>query len=258
MGAAGERNSAHLTCLLFQVDAHFRADRVVHFDGVQSHFSISPKMTPELRKATSESKLRAFGIPVNEHLPLIETEEDTRIRSQEEVFRRLVALWAVVGKAYLGSESPFASYITEHTMQTYLSNQERAFLFTEEPPERDCIYFSWQLEAFFFIAWAAGLLEANDIPTTESSVGPILDLFPQENEAADCLRNAIHVRSKSEILDRADLLYRLHWAVRNAQLTGSVPPAGIKGGVVQEWHRAVNWMICYENEDDWDQVGTDT
>ncbi|MFN9676334.1 MAG: DUF4272 domain-containing protein, partial [Betaproteobacteria bacterium] len=46
---------------------------------------------------------------------------------------------------------------------------------------------------------------------------------------------------------------------KNSQaLSGSAPPNGINGGVVQEWHRAVNWMICYGAEDDWDQVGTDT
>lgn len=56
----------------------------------------------------------------------------------------------------------------------------------------------------------------------------------------------------------ADLLYRLHWAVRDARLTGSSQPAGIEGGVIQEWHLAVNWMTRYDNEDNWDRVGTDT
>lgn len=215
-------------------------------------------MSPESRKAYSESKLRALGIPINEHLPLIETEEEITIRSPDEVFHRLLSLWAVVGKAFIGSESSFANYISGQSLQPWLSDQERAFLFAETPSERDCIYFSWQLEAFFFIAWSAGLLEASEMPTEESSVQSILDLFPEETEAPERLRNAIRVRAKSEILNRADLLYRLHWAVRNAKLIGSAPPNGINGGVVQEWHRAVNWMICYEAEEDWDQVGTDT
>ncbi|WP_255990930.1 DUF4272 domain-containing protein [Chitinolyticbacter albus] len=215
-------------------------------------------MSPESRKASSESKLRALGIPINEHLPLIETEEETKVRSRDEVFHRLLALWAVVGKAFLGSGSHFAGYIAEQGMQDWLSGQERDFLFSKEASERDQIHFSWQLEAFFFIAWAAGLVEASEIPTEESSVQSILGLFPQENEAPDILRGSICIRSKSDILDRADLMYRLHWAVRNAHLTGSATPKGINGGVVQEWHRAVNWMTCYGEENDWDQVGTDT
>lgn len=72
------------------------------------------------------------------------------------------------------------------------------------------------------------------------------------------LDKAIAIRSKSEILDWSDLLYRLHWAIRDAQINDTAPPPAIKGGVVQEWHRAVNWMTKYDQEDDWDAVGTDT
>jgi hypothetical protein len=215
-------------------------------------------MSPQSRKISSESKLRALRVPINEHLPLIESEEETTLRSVEDVHRRLVALWAVVGKALLGTESRFARYIVEHQMEPWLSNVERQFILDSQPAKRDGIHFSWQLEALFFVAWCAGLVEADEVPTHESSVQSILDLFPQNDEPPDRLQAAIAIRPKSDILDRADLLYRLHWAVRNAQLTGSSGPSEVNGGVVQEWHRAVNWMVCYNEEDDWDQVGTDT
>jgi hypothetical protein len=143
-------------------------------------------------------------------------------------------------------------------MQSWLSNVEHKFLLNDRPSKRDGIHFSWQLETLFFLAWCAGLLACSEIPSEESSVRPILNLFPAGAEKPDRLRAAIHLREKSEILDRADLLYRLHWAVRNAEITESDAPKGIDGGVVQEWHRAVNWMIRYDAEDDWDQVGTDT
>ena len=215
-------------------------------------------MSPHDRKAISESKLRAIGVPVNDHLPLIEAGHEVELRSPEEVMRRLVAIWAVVDKAFLGSESETKSYIVAHELQSWLSNVERTFLLNDQPSKHDGIHFSWQLEALFFLAWCAGLLACNEIPNGESSVKSILNLFPVGAEQPDRLRQAIRLREKSEVLDRADLLYRLHWAVRNAKLTSSEAPKGIDGGVVQEWHRAVNWMIRYEAEDDWDQVGTDT
>lgn len=215
-------------------------------------------MSPEDRKATSESKLRALGVPINEHLPMIESEDEVELRLPDEVLRRLVALWSVVDKAFLRSESQSTTYIVTHRMQSWLSNVERPFLLDEKPTERDCIHFSWQLEALYFVAWCGGLLECSEVPNDESSVKSILDLFPVGAEQPDRLRAAIRLRDKAEVLDRADLLYRLHWAVRNAKLTGSSAPNGINGGVVQEWHRAVNWMIRYDSEDDWDQVGTDT
>jgi hypothetical protein len=215
-------------------------------------------MSPQRRKTHSESKLRALGVLVNEHLPVIESEDEVELRSLDEVLRRLVALWAVVDKAYLGSESQSTNYIVTHEMQSWLSNVELSFLLDQQPDERDCIHFSWQLEALFFVAWCAGLLESSEVPSEQSSVKPIIDLFPVGLELPDRLRSAIRIREKSEVLDRADLLYRLHWAVRDAELAGSAELDGIDGGVVQEWHRAVNWMIKYDLEDDWDQVGTDT
>jgi hypothetical protein len=66
------------------------------------------------------------------------------------------------------------------------------------------------------------------------------------------------MRPKSEILDAADLIYRLHWAARNPELTGqSACRAKLHAGVVQEWRHAINWVTNYENLD-WDEVKTDT
>ena len=215
-------------------------------------------MSPQDRKTTSELHLSALGIPINEHLPTIEEDDDVELHSPDDVLRRLVALWAVVDKAFLGPNSESTNYIVTHKLQTWLSTVELAFLLNKQPTERDGIHFSWQLETLYFVAWCAGLLECPAVPNEESSVKSILDLFPTGTEQPDRLRTAIRLRTKSEILDRADLLYRLHWAVRDAKLAGSGTLQGINGGVIQEWHRAVNWMIRYDGENDWDQVGTDT
>lgn len=215
-------------------------------------------MSPHDRKTSTEAKLKARNIAVNEHLPLIESEDEIKLRSPEELLRRLIALWAVVDKVFLREQSETPAYIVTNGMQAWLSGVELKFLQAEQPSERDAIHFSWQLEALYFVAWCAGLLESGELPTEESSVKPMLHLFPSGAEVPERLRGAIKPRGKAEVLDRADLLYRLHWAVRDAKLTGVPAPEGIDGGVVQEWHRAVNWMIGYGEEDDWDQVGTDT
>ena len=215
-------------------------------------------MSPQDRKTNSELRLRALSIPINEYLPTIEEEDEVELRSPEDVLRRLVALWSVVDKSFLGPKSESTNYIVTHELQAWLSNIELVFLLNKKPTERDGIHFSWQLEALYFIAWCAGLLECPEVPNNESSVKSILGLFPAGSEQPDRLRSAIRLRNSSEILDRADLLYRLHWAVRDNKLAGSDALEGIDGGVIQEWHRAVNWIIRYDGEDNWDQVGTDT
>ena len=58
-------------------------------------------------------------------------------------------------------------------------------------------------------------------------------------------------------MDQADLIYRMHWALRQAQIEGEAPPAGMVWDVVFERHYALNWLIGYMDQP-WDEVSTDT
>jgi len=215
-------------------------------------------MTPQQRKQASEDQLSALGIPINLHLPLVESEDEVRLRTRTELLRRLVALWAVAGTAVLKGNDFFRRYMTDNDLLEWLSPREKDFLLASEPSERQLIQSSWRLECLYFLGWCAGLVERIEIPTTQSSVEPFLHLFPQQGSDLSSLEAAIAIRPLPEILDWSDLLYRLHWSVRDAHLRGAPMPFGVEGGVVQEWHQAVNWMTRYDDEDDWDMVGTDT
>jgi len=215
-------------------------------------------MTPEARRARTEELLREHGIPVNPHLPMIEDGADASLRSEEEVWGRLMALWGVVGAAMLRRNAFFKEYFSPLARRTLLTADEATFLFEDTPKEEDLIRFSWRLEAMMFLAWCAGLVDDPGLPSDQSSAEAILPLYPHDGGDALMLRDAIRLRDKETILDKADLLYRLHWAVRDAHLNGREPPPGLNPGVVLEWHHAVNWMIRYNDEDDWDAVGTDT
>lgn len=215
-------------------------------------------MTAEARRAASEALLRERGIPVNPQLPMIENEDDVTLRPEDALWHRLVALWGVVGVATLGRNAYFKEYFSVGERRAWLSSDEAAFLFADAPAEADVIRFSWRLEAMVFLAWCGGLVDALPLPEQASSVEAVLPLYPHDLGDASMLRQALRLRGKAEILDWADLLYRLHWAVRDAQLHGRAPPPGVNPGMVLEWHHAVNWMICYGDEDDWDAVSTDT
>lgn len=215
-------------------------------------------MTPETRRANSEALLRARGIAVNAQLPMIEGEDTIVLRSEDALWRRLVALWGVVGAATLGKNAYFRDYLSVGERRAWLSDDEAAFVFADAPPQDDVIRFSWRLEAMVFLAWCGGLVESLPLPRQASGVDTILPLYPHDLGDATMLREALRLRGKAEILDWADLLYRLHWAVRDAQLNGREPPAGLNPGMVLEWHHAANWMIGYESQDDWDAVSTET
>jgi Domain of unknown function (DUF4272) len=66
-----------------------------------------------------------------------------------------------------------------------------------------------------------------------------------------------NLRPIADILDQADLIYRYHWAVRNARIKGQQIPAALHPGVTAERHYALNWLTGYM-EQAWDDVSTDT
>lgn len=213
---------------------------------------------PEQRKKKSEAVLLRQAIPINPNLPCIESEEEVQLRSAEELLKRLVALWAVAGAAFLRGNDFFCRYMTENDLVGWLSVSERDFLLAKRPKKQQIIHASWQLESLYFLAWCGGLVDQIKVPLAESSVKSFMHLFPQEGEDLTRLSEAISLRSVPEVLDWSDLLYRLNWAVRDARLRGATVPSDVKSGVVQEWHRAANWMTRFDEEDNWDDVPTDT
>lgn len=230
-------------------------------------------MTPELRKEASELQLHKRGIRINVQLHVIEADEEITLRSKPEVEARLWALWAVSQAAL--DEEPNRAITLHHYLQQQgllagLSDQESAFLTSHyaDPALRQL--FRERRHAFHFLAWCAGLLEKIDLGNRPVKSDTILQYFPTiETTASDepdnnlsatsgSLANAIHLRRKDSIMDWSDLLYRLHWAVRHAQLNDKPSPGNIDGAMVKEWHQAVNWMCCYDDEPDWDKVSTET
>ena len=65
------------------------------------------------------------------------------------------------------------------------------------------------------------------------------------------------LRAKTRILDEADLIYRYHWAIRDALRRGNPSSGSLHPGVVMERHKAFNWLIGYQGQD-WEDVSTDT
>jgi len=217
-------------------------------------------MTPEDRRAATETLLRAHDIRVNPYLPMIESGDEVRLRTADEVAQRMTALWGVVGASMAPDNTLYREYFADDARRAWLSPREAAFLANDAPPEPDVIQFSWRLEALVFLAWCAGLVEQLPVlPSGASSADALLPLFPDAvDQEPERLRAAIRLRGKAEILDWSDRLYRIHWAVRDAKLNKHAPPPGIDAGVVMEWHHAVNWMTCYDDGADWDDVTTDT
>jgi Domain of unknown function (DUF4272) len=116
-------------------------------------------MTPEERNFASETLLREHGVAINPTLPLIESDDEVVLRSRDEVLQRFVALWAVVGSAFLEGNAHFRDYIVQGQLESWLSKRELAFLLGDDRTRTEIIQFTWKLECLYFLVWAAGLIK---------------------------------------------------------------------------------------------------
>jgi hypothetical protein len=216
------------------------------------------------RKQRSEARLRAEGVPFIRHLPLVETKDEVKLRSKEEIAYRSLALTVVTAKA-IGMRQPSVENAVKHLgLSPHLSSRERGFILDPTPPHQDVVHFSWSGEAAWPLFWALGFVDHLDRPT--SVVGE-RDL-PQavhavQDHGAQPYIDSARLRSLEEVLDETDLIYRYHWAVREAWLRGHKMPAGLDPGVVEERHHALNWLVVPIDEErdewpEWDDVDTST
>ena len=215
---------------------------------------IAPDPDQVRRKDWAEAILTEQGIPTNQYLPMIESERETIIRSAQEIAGRLLALAAVAGAASDDNRKAVEAYVDEKGARAYFTLNEAEFFGNPKPEKHTQIQFSWQYECTWVLMWALHLVdEPLGFPDATCDVDQIIEVVCTNDDLT-----TKGVRSKSDILDQADLIYRYHWAVRQAGLDGEAEPGGLHGGVVMERHRALNWLVGYNGEDDWDEMTTDT
>ena len=216
------------------------------------------------RKARSEQQLAALGIPYNVNLPARAGEQDTKIRTKEEVARRAVALClaALKGECLGAGESDddtaalVQEVIDKYEASAFFSPGEKSFLDQHGAEQQEVIRFSWGYEAYHVMLWALGYVEELGSPTELCNVSKDVGYLQQKDSFEEFLSDAT-LRTKGEILDEADLFYRYNWVCVNSRVKGETPPEGLNPGVAYERHRALNWLICYLDQA-WDEVRTDT
>lgn len=219
--------------------------------------AMEARVSPEAlqRRSRSEAVLKREGVPVNQHLPAIETEAEAKRRTKEEVAQRAlcVLLVAVRGE---GLEKSIADRVAvEYGLTSSLTSKEKAFLAANAPSQHDRVQFTWKYEAAWVLLWALGYVESLGKPQGICDVPRAVKTM-RDRTAKTFLADA-RLRPLAEILDEADRIYRYHWAVVDARVNGKPTPAGLEPGVVLERHYALNWLVGYMGQE-WDDITTDT
>ena len=202
-------------------------------------------------------------------LPLNDDDENIKLRSQEDVVRRTIGtlLVSLYSEALLNPEENMsvseARDFIRKVMKDFsidewkdvLTKEETEYIEDDNSDESARINFSWHYENLYVLEWLLGLEEWN-YPEDICDVGKMVRNLREFKSVADMCENTV-IRAKKEILDKADLIYRMDWAAVDARIHGMQGPAGLEHGVVQERHKTLNWMICFDDAE-WDDVSTPT
>jgi len=207
------------------------------------------------RKERSISVLKAEGVPTIDHLPVIEAEAESTRRTTEDVTRRAIALALVSAKAQGLPAQMLDALVARYAASSAFSLMEARFMAGLNPSQADRSQMAWRFESYWVMLWALGFVDTLGRPDRVCDPEKATPILIQNDRAAFLEKAAL--RPQAEILDAADLIYRYHWAVRNAQLGNRKAPASLNADVVMERHYALNWLIGYMGQD-WDEISTDT
>lgn len=206
------------------------------------------------RKEKTEAELKKLGVPINPWLPLIKSEEEARIRSPQEVARRTLVLHSVAAAGHGVNRDDIVKHLKEQGLWDHASPEEKRFLQDKNPAEQSMIDAAWRAEALWTLLWALGKMEDLGLPTEPCDEERIQEWVLTRSQAPEFISSA-RLRPVSEILDELDRIYRIHWAVRDAELKNQRIPANFIPSVVVERHYALYWLTGYA--DDWDDVPMD-
>ncbi len=212
-------------------------------------------MTAIERKQNTERFLKSLNIPFIDHLPLIEEDDEAKIRTAQEIAKRILILTYL---NYVSEEPEYREivikFLKEQELWESVSNNEKE-LFSKELSDQNQINISWRSEAIWLLLWVINKVDSIDLPYEEVSIPQILELLPDFMTATYEFVQSATIKTVSEILDLSDLTYRLHWATRHSDLN-NVDTIELNSGIIQERHYAINWVTFYE--DNWDDITTDT
>ena len=210
----------------------------------------------EERKQQSIALLKEQGVPYIEHLPGIETADEVRLRSAEEIARRAICCLITIQLAcdlqnqqeVEDSRLFMTGLLDRFGVRLFLTEKEKA-IFEGTASEQDWVNMVWKYEAYWPLIWALGLIDSLDFPD---------QICDCQKATFDEFMKDTSLRSIEEILDAADLIFRYDWACVDARIKGEPAPAGLNSEVVYERHWGLNWLIDADQQNDWDHVSCNT
>lgn len=213
-----------------------------------------PKPSQLARRNRSLAVLKQLGVPYLATLPVTEAEGSFAPREVREIAERALAVAIAAVKGESNDHAFAQKLVSDYKARSLFTPKELAFIENPEPPRQQLVDYSWGYEALHVLLWSLGHVEDLKAPNQICDVAAEVAIV-RENGREGLVAQA-KLRSASELLDKADLYYHLHWSAIELRLR-SQSSSALDEGIVRERHHALNWLIRYMNQE-WDDVRTDT
>lgn len=201
-----------------------------------------------------------MGIPYHKSKRVYLRESTCTPVTKEEIIHRLACVFTAAAIADTCAHTPDSAKddVTwvRDTMEKnfgvskFLSKYEASFV--ANPFEKQQYYatYCWRYECCLVLMWALGLVELGN-PSEPCDAQVITQKLLHTD--FDTLCKEVEMKSKQELLDKLELIYRFNWACTDARIHGKTVD-GIDAEVVYEWHYALNWLTRVDEDNDWDHI----
>lgn len=224
---------------------------------IESKYYDQPKSTyteAQLeRKSKSEAFLQEHQVKLNTNLPCTKDLEQLELKNKEAILDRIYALTIITARAEGVPIEQLQKIIADKEI-TQFSPYE-SYVLSNEVPADELSILTWRYESLFLLCWAIQKVETLPYPSDMCPVDEFLGPILQQSRAA--FSEGITLRTKEEILDALDLIYRMNWVCVDARINSQSASGNLHPGIVYERHYALNWLTNHRNQA-WDDITTDT
>ncbi|WP_018342226.1 DUF4272 domain-containing protein [Cytophaga aurantiaca] len=202
-------------------------------------------MTAQQRKQQTETFLKSLGIPVYDGLPAIEEENVIKVRTVQEITARIMILTYLNCIATQHALQPeILEYLKTEGLWVKTSPSEKILFEKPALTEDDINLISWRAESIWLLLWSIHKVEHLTMPIEEVDIDALFLLLPPfMGDPTEYIAD-VQTRSVSDLLNEADFLFRLNWAISKNELEG------LNGRIAFERYYTINWITSTRKE--WD------
>ncbi|MEE3999448.1 DUF4272 domain-containing protein [Tenacibaculum sp. FZY0031] len=195
------------------------------------------------------------------------TIRETKLRPANEIAGRLHAikalvLWLMVPTENLPDEK-IINFINQNKLLDFMTEEEKEILNVSRNNIELRNSIGWKFENAWPLAWYFGYNEpeiSGQMMTGEQMQEILINhTCSLDSLISEWLPNQ-HTLEEEKLVEKEDLFYCLHNAVRSAQLGGNTVPDGFdpigNGGVIHERRHSLTWMLS--NGTEWEDTDLST